>query len=75
MKAKVDEFIPTTYCKRIGLCPIEDDAVNIFSTKKQNLQSNSVCFPFSVHFMVINVNAVKIILILVEIVFVVLSVK
>jgi hypothetical protein len=25
MKDKVDKFIPTTYCKRIDLCPIEQD--------------------------------------------------
>jgi hypothetical protein len=25
MKDKVDKFIPTTYCKQIGLCPIQEE--------------------------------------------------
>jgi hypothetical protein len=28
MKAKVDQFIPPTYCKRMGFCPIELQANN-----------------------------------------------
>jgi len=32
MKDKVDKFIPTTYCKQIGLCPIqEEEEVIIFN--------------------------------------------
>ncbi|UJR26418.1 hypothetical protein I4U23_007750 [Adineta vaga] len=35
MKSKVDEFIPTTYCKRMGFCPIQQQECKIDGDKCQ----------------------------------------
>lgn len=60
MKDKVDQFIPTTYCKRIDLC-LTESSINKEVNIKLNLRkTKSISMIFSVKLMVINVNAVKI---------------